>query len=146
MNPRSMLQASYLPTTLPQVFIFNIHFNNIFSNFAKINFFPVTVSFKWPILMSNMCFQLTTETMLFLYGKDKVVPVHSMKAYMVSGGIAPRILNLSIIWRSQGDKIFLPIYLRRKSSVTQGRGGQVDPKSSPDIVEKKKNSISLAGI
>ena len=62
--------------------------------------------------------------MLFLCGKDKVLPVHSMKAYMVSGGTAPLILNLTIIWRSQGgNKTFLPIYLRRKSSDTQGRGG-----------------------
>jgi len=61
--------------------------------------------------------------MLFLHGKDKVVPVHSMKAYMMSGGIAPLILNLSIVWRSQGNKIFLPIYLWRKGSDTQGRGG-----------------------
>jgi len=56
MNPRSMLQASYLPTTLPQVLIFNIRFNIIFSNFTKFNFLPVTVSFKRLILMSNMCF------------------------------------------------------------------------------------------
>jgi len=76
--------------------------------------------------------------MLFLYGKDKVLPVHSMKAYMVNGGTAPLIINLSILWRSQGNKIFLPIYLRRKSSDTQGRGGYVDPRASPDIMEKKK--------
>jgi hypothetical protein len=60
-----------------------------------------------------------------------------MQAYMVSGGIAPLILYLSTIWRSQGNKTFLPIYLQRKSSDTQGRGGEVDPKASPDFVEKR---------
>ena len=31
-------------------------------------------------------------------GKGKVVHVHAMKAYRKSGGVAPRILNLGVIW------------------------------------------------
>jgi hypothetical protein len=76
--------------------------------------------------------------MLFLCDKDTVVLVHSMQVYMVTGGVAPPILYVSTIWRSQGNKTFLPIYLRRKRSDTQGRGGKVDPRASPDVVEKRK--------
>jgi hypothetical protein len=69
-----------------------------------------------------------------------------MKAYKVSGGIAPPILHLSTGWRSEDNTTFLPIYPRRKSSDTQVIGGWVDPRASPDVVEMRKNLFPLSGI
>jgi hypothetical protein len=83
--------------------------------------------------------------MLFLCGKGEVVPVHSMKAYKVGGVLTPPILNFSTRWMSEGNKAFLPINLRRKSSGTQGIGGWVNPRASPGVVEREQ-SIYPAGI
>jgi hypothetical protein len=68
-----------------------------------------------------------------------------MKAYKVDGVIAPPILNFSTRWMPEGNKAFLPINLRRKSSDTQGMGGWVNPRAGPDVVEREQ-SIYPAGI
>jgi len=56
---------------------------------------------------------------LLLLTREGKVPVHTMKAYRDSGGIAPPFLNLGSRWRKVISFTSPPLYPQEKTSGTQ---------------------------
>jgi hypothetical protein len=67
---------------------------------------------------------------------------HAMKAYWGSGGISPRILDLSTRWRRVVSFVLRPLYPQGKNplSPTHLIGGWVGPTAGLDAVVKRKFS------
>jgi hypothetical protein len=66
---------------------------------------------------------------------------HAMKAYWVSGGIPPHILDFGIRWRWVVNFTLLPLYPQTKGPlVTHWIGGWVGPRAGLDAVVKRKIS------
>jgi len=60
-----------------------------------------------------------------------------MKAYCVSGGIAPRILNLGTRWKCVVSFMPLPLYPREGAPGTHWIGVWVGPRVGLDMVVKR---------
>ena len=78
--------------------------------------------------------------------KEKVVPVHTLQAYVGSRSICPLVFNLSTRQRWEVSLTFRPIYDGRKSrQYVLGRrfGGH---ESRSGRFGKEKNLLSLPGI